>query len=79
MATLNDIFEQLKAMQESLDDLLKPKEKPAAVEEWEDVTKTFQEHHLAFAPCISKYDGYSIKKIDGMHYGPAFVIERRRT
>ena len=70
-------------------ELLKPKEKVAPVEEWEDVTGQIDYcGSLAFAhrhagrfgdEIVTDDNGYRFTKIDGLHNGPAFIVERRKS
>ena len=73
------IFEDIDAKLKAIMDVLKPKAQPAPVEEWEDVTAVFSPGDLMFAPWKGKGgENHHIRKIDGMHNGPAFIIERRK-
>lgn len=55
------------------------------VEEWEDVTKSvlFTDTPVGFGALTIDgvhltRDHYRLRKIDGIHTGPAFIIERRK-
>ncbi len=51
-------------------------------EQWEDVTVTYEANDLRLLTYsgadYSKAD-YRITKIDGLHNGPAFIVERKRS
>jgi hypothetical protein len=79
-----------KTIEQKIDEileLLKPKAVPQPVEEWEDVTERVVEstcngnwmygHQDAIR--MDETAGYRLRKIDGLHNGPAFVVERRKS
>lgn len=54
-------------------------------EEWEDASNEFKVTpsggslvKLDDSRILSAAEGYRLRKIDGMHNGPAFIIERRK-
>lgn len=71
-----------------VDLLILPKEEYVLCEpgeEWEDVTADcfdrdgfiYHNHNFGTKWCYSEH-GFRIRKIDGMHNGPAFVVERKK-
>lgn len=58
-------------------ELLKPKVKPAPVEELENVTALYKDACGRRSLSVGYYDQFTY--IDGIHHGPAFVVERRKT
>ena len=90
MTTPVRIFEEIDAKLNEIIELLKPKAK-AAVEEWEDVTGECTYLPPASGHDVGAitynhgnilhgfFSNYRLRKIDGMHCGPAFVVERRKS
>lgn len=86
---LHDTIEQ--KLNEILE-LLKPTVAQSEVEEWEDVTAEVIPH-IKHRLWIHKMDAFlsvdimpmnisgefRIRKIDGLHNGPAFIVERKRS
>jgi hypothetical protein len=58
-------------------ELLRPKVKQPEPDQWDDVTVAFDCDDLVFAEHIHK-SAFRVRKIDGLHNGPAFVVERKK-
>jgi hypothetical protein len=51
-------------------------------EQWEDVTVTYEANDLrllTYAGADYSMADYRITKIDGLHNGPAFIVERKKS